>query len=150
MSETSARIGLPLLAVAQAQKEMTHNEALAMLDIAVLPVVEAVAPIAVPTAPLPGQCWIVGATPTDAWAGQAGAIAGWTAGGWRFLLPSLGMAVWSNADKGWVRRTEGGWMVAGQGAAIADPAGGATIDGEARTAVTAVLAVLRAHGLIAA
>ncbi len=32
--ETTARLGLPLLATGQAQKETTHNEALALIDLA--------------------------------------------------------------------------------------------------------------------
>jgi hypothetical protein len=40
-------------------------------------------------------------------------------------------------------------VVGSQGAAIADPAGGATIDLQCRAAVMAILARLRGHGLIA-
>lgn len=36
-----------------------------------------------------------------------------------------------------------------QGAAVADASGGATVDAEARTALNALLARLRAHGVIA-
>jgi len=34
---STPRLALPLLAVAQAQKEVTHNEALALLDLLVQP-----------------------------------------------------------------------------------------------------------------
>lgn len=45
----------------------------------------------------------------------------------------------------------GGEQVVGKRAvAIADPAGGSTTDVEARSAISAILAALRAHGLIAA
>ena len=84
---TSARLGLPLLAPGQAQKEMTHNEALAAIDLALAASVRAVGLDAPPLSPTPGESWIVGASPTGAWAGQAGALAGWTAGGWRFVRP---------------------------------------------------------------
>lgn len=40
-------------------------------------------------------------------------------------------------------------VVADEQAAITDPAGGATIDAQARTAIIAILNALRAHGLIA-
>src|SRR3990167_11217103 len=40
-------------------------------------------------------------------------------------------------------------VIGAQGAAVADASGGATIDAEARTAINALLARLRAHGLIA-
>ena len=48
MGLVSDRLKLPLLAAAQAQKEVTHNEALALADIAVQAVVQAVAPVIVP------------------------------------------------------------------------------------------------------
>lgn len=40
-------------------------------------------------------------------------------------------------------------VVGSQGAAVADPSGGITVDSEARTAISALLAELRTHGLIA-
>lgn len=39
-------------------------------------------------------------------------------------------------------------VVGARGAAIPDPAGGTTIDAEARSAIGAILAALRQHGLI--
>lgn len=44
---------------------------------------------------------------------------------------------------------DGDQVIGAQQAAIANPSGGATIDAEARTAVTSILGALRAHGLIA-
>jgi Protein of unknown function (DUF2793) len=149
MTETTARLALPMLAVAQAQKEMTHNEALAKLDATVQPVVVSVAPPVAPATPAAGQCWIVGPAPTGAWAGQAGALAVWTAGGWRFVAPFDGMSVWSIADMGLARRESGVWRTAGRQPAIPTPAGGTTIDAESRTAIAAILAVMRSSGLIA-
>lgn len=43
----------------------------------------------------------------------------------------------------------GNQVVGARGAAVADAAGGATIDAEARAAINALLARVRAHGLIA-
>jgi hypothetical protein len=148
MDEETERLSLPMLAVAQAQKEVTHNEALALLDIAVQPVVVAVAPATVPAAPVPGQCWIVGPVPTGAWAGQAGALAGWTGSGWRFVAPFEGLSAWSVADQGMVRREGTSWRIAARGGAIANPAGGGNVDLEARVAIGAILDLLRASGHI--
>ena len=164
MTETSARLALPLLVPGQAQKELFHNEALALVDMAVQASVVAVGLASPPDAPAPGQCWIVGAAPTGAWNGHADALAGWTAGGWRFLAPIVGMAVW-DAGAGRVARWTGdAWasgtlagarllvdgvqVVGARRAAIAAPAGGGTVDVEARAAVTAILAALAGHGLI--
>ena len=166
MSETSARLALPLIAPGQAQKELTHNEALALLDLATQPAVGAVGAITPPTAPTIGECWLLGASPSGAWAGHGGAIAGWTAGGWRFVTPREGMAVWAGPEAGVARYVAGGWLagvvhaaelliddvavVGVQQSAIADPAGGTVTDVQARAAIAAMLAAMRNHGLIAA
>ncbi|WP_367112966.1 DUF2793 domain-containing protein [Sphingomonas sp.] len=84
MTDPTHRLALPLLEPGQAQKEFFHNEALTRLDIAVQGA--ATGPADTPPAvPRPGQCWIVGATPTGDWIGHAHAVAGWTDAGWRFL-----------------------------------------------------------------
>lgn len=40
-------------------------------------------------------------------------------------------------------------VLGAQESAIADPAGGSTIDSEARTAISSILSALEAHGIIA-
>lgn len=166
MAQQTDRLKLPLLAVAQAQKEVTHNEALALADVAVQAVVQAVAPPAVPTASLPGQCWIVGTSPTGAWSGRAGSLAAWTVAGWRFVAPFEGMRAWSIADGQMVRRTTSAWVIGAQTATtlsiggkqvigaqrprVTIASGGATIDAEARAAILSIIAGLEAHGLFSA
>ncbi|HWK35574.1 DUF2793 domain-containing protein [Sphingomonas sp.] len=165
MSEdTTARWGLALLAPGQIQKEMTHNEALAALDLIVHPMVAAAGVDTPPAAPAQGACWLVGDAPTGAWDGHAGEIAGWTLAGWRFVVPRRGMTIWVEdpgiharyGDAGWEMGTiigdslvlAGEAMLGAPAAAIAAPAGGATTDDEARAAISAILAVLRHHNLI--
>jgi hypothetical protein len=97
MTETSARFALPFLQPGQAQKEVYHNEALALLDIAVQAAVQSADVAVPPDSPATGSCWIVAAGATGAWAGRSGTIAGWTSGGWRFVEPSEGMQVWNVA-----------------------------------------------------
>lgn len=165
MTMTTTRYGLPLLVPGQAQKEMFHNEALAAIDVLLHPAVEAVGLDAPPAAPAEGQSWIAGPNPTGEWTGRAHHLASWTSGGWRFREPVAGLTVtivddrlqaaWDGAR--WIvgtleaeRLIVGGRQVVGaQRPAIADPAGGATADAEARAALSAALAALRAHGLIA-
>lgn len=141
----SARLGLPYLAAGQAQKEWTHNEALALLDIAVQASVEAVGTTVPPPTPAAGACWIVGTEATGAWAGHAGAIAGWTDGGWRFLAPRPGMVAWSRVDGTAVRYGDAGWRL-DRSPPITAPVGGTTVDTECRTAVAAILMAMRERG----
>jgi Protein of unknown function (DUF2793) len=164
MTDISDRFHLPLLASGQAQKEVTHNEALALLDILVQSVVQAVAPAGVPTVPAAGQSWIVGPSPSGVWSGQAGNLASWTSGGWRFVVPIEGMSLWSIADSAYVRHEGGAWVigivkaislkigenqvVGSRQAAITSPTGGAVVDSEARAAINGILTAIRSHGLI--
>lgn len=165
MNEETPRLGFPLLANGQAQKEVTHNEALVLMDALIQPIVQAVGPSAVPATPQPGQCWIVGNGAGGAWAGHDNAIACWSEGGWRFVPSREGMSAWCLADGLPARRLEDRWVVGQIDAAfiqvdrkqvlgarqpaIPNAAGGAVIDAEVRVTVTAMLTMLRAHGLIA-
>lgn len=165
MSESSARLGMPWLQAGQAQKEVTHNEALALVDLALAAAVEAVGAETPPFEPEEGQAWILGTNPSGAWAGRGEALAGWTGGGWRFVTPFEGLSAWIVAEKLPARFTGGAWVVGEARAsrllvdglqvvgprrpAITAPSGGATVDGEARAALSAMLEALRAHGLIA-
>lgn len=163
MSAT-ARFALPLLYPGQSQKELFHNEALTLADALFQPCVEAAGGNSPPPEPVAGQCWIIGDTPTGAWAGEARALALWTPGGWRFVAPREGMAVWVADEALTARYVADAWqtgrlqgsrldldgeqVVGPREPGIDDPDGGATVDAEARIAITAILETLRAHGLI--
>lgn len=117
-----------------------------------------------PAVPVAGLCYIVGASPTGDWAGQAQKLAAVTSGGWRFIAPFEGLSVYVRGagttavyrGVAWDIGTLTGSQVAIAGqkvigareAAIAAPTGGITPDAEARTAIGQILAALRAHGLI--
>lgn len=164
MSEDQTpRFALPVLHIGQAAKEQTHNEALALIDLALCAVVEDVGVDVPPEEPQPGQCWVVGDAPTGVWAGNARAIAGWTDGGWRFVAAHTGLSAWCRAlgvqvtfHDHWARGVMhaeriliGGEQVVGsRQPAIEAPSGGSVVDSEARAAITTVIAALRTHGLI--
>ena len=165
MATTSPRIQLPLLAAGQAQKEITHNEALLRLDGVNHPVLESRFLTIPPVAPLPGQLWLVPAAATAAWATQIGNLALWTDGGWRFMPVPAGFLGWARLELMfvWYDGTywhNGDWpvssltvagktVVQAQSGAIVAPTGGTTIDSQARTTVSQILSALRGHGLIA-
>lgn len=89
MADTT-RLGLPLLAAAQAQKHVTHNEALLLLDGLVHLAVSSRGNTAPPAVPAEGERVLVGGAPTGAFAGEAGKIAAFDDGAWRFLQPRAG------------------------------------------------------------
>lgn len=98
-----------------------------------------------PVAPLDGQNWLIGANPTGDWAGRAGQVASRQAGNWLFSAPIEGMRL-LNRTTGQEARFLAGWQAP---ATPASPAGGTTIDSEARSAITAVISVLVAAGILA-
>lgn len=165
MSTTSDRFALPLLQAGQAQKELTHNEALALIDMLLHAQVESMTVATPPGGAAVGQCWVVAAGGTGTWVGHDGHLACLTSGGWRFVAPRKGLGVSCVADgrtyshDGTIWQPDpvrpdglyisGSRVVAARQAAIADPTGGSVTDTQARTAISAILTAMRSHGLIA-
>ena len=90
-------LSLPYLAAAQAQKHVTHNEALRLLDALVqLSVVSRL--ITPPLSPIDGARHIVLPAATGVFGGQAGKIATFVDGGWLFAVPEEGWLAFSEAD----------------------------------------------------
>lgn len=162
---TTTRLGLPLLAAGQAQKEITHNEALQALDVAVAAGVEEPPRAAPPASPAEGNCFIVSDTPTDGWTGHARQIACYSMGGWRFSTPVEGQLVFVRSSQVFAIYRQSAWdigtlpggklvldgqqVVGPRLAAISSPSGGTVVDAQCRDALNFVLTALRQHGLIA-
>jgi hypothetical protein len=91
MSETM-RLALPLLAAAQAQKHVTHNEALLTLDALSHPVVQSRA-LTVPPAANEGDLFLIATGATGDWASRDGTLAEWRDGAWAFHVPFEGLAI---------------------------------------------------------
>jgi hypothetical protein len=94
---TTPRLALPYILTQQAQKEVTHAAGLNRLDALVQPVVQQIGLNTPPASPAEGQCWIIGATPTGAWAGQANRLAQRIGGAWVFYAPFIGLVVFDAA-----------------------------------------------------
>jgi hypothetical protein len=112
--DATPRLSLPYLAAAQAQKHVTMNAALALLDGLVQTAVESRSTAAEPTAPTDGAIYILpaGATGAD-WAGQAaGTLMRFEAGAWSALQPEPGWLVYV--------KDEGVLIVQGAGGAWGD------------------------------
>jgi hypothetical protein len=83
MSETP-NLALPLVAAAQAQKHVTVNEALLLLDALAALRLESIAETAPPASPADGDRFAVPAGASGAWSGHAGEVALRIGGGWVF------------------------------------------------------------------
>ncbi len=94
MSETSAILALPYLLASQAQKHVTHNEALQLLDALVQLRVTAFDATLPPLTPSLGEAYALGAAPSGAWAGQANQLAIWQGEAWLFIAPQPGWRAW--------------------------------------------------------
>jgi hypothetical protein len=92
-------LGLPFIEGSQAQKHVTHNEGLRILDAAIQVAVLDLTRTAPPSSPTEGERHVVATGATGAWAGHANAIASWLDGAWAFLVPRAGWCIWSSADE---------------------------------------------------
>ncbi|MFP5076925.1 DUF2793 domain-containing protein [Rhizobium sp. YIM 134829] len=89
MTDVTANLEMPYILPSQAQKHVTHNEALQRLD-AVTQLVVSETRSAPPANPPEGSCYAVGPSPTGDWVGKAGLIAVRQDGSWLFIAPRRG------------------------------------------------------------
>jgi hypothetical protein len=102
-------LGLPLIAGDQAQKHITHNEALVALDAVVQLSVLDRTRTSPPGSPANGDRHIVAAGPSGAWSDMAGRIAMWIDGSWEFYQPREGWHAWVVAEGATAIYTGSGW-----------------------------------------
>ncbi len=95
---TTHKLQLPYILTGQSQKEVTHNQALNLLDIFVKPTVLAIGQNTPPASPNIGDCYIVGQNPTDEFTGQENNIAYYTENGWIFAATFKWLDVINEAD----------------------------------------------------
>ena len=110
MSDTSPILGLPYLQPAQAQKHVTHNEALQVLDMVTQLVVEAFDAENPPSVAEEGTVYALGGAPTGVWAGHPEALAVWRATAWSFLIPAPGWRAWGKAEGDFRVWDGAGWV----------------------------------------
>lgn len=90
MSQSSRNLSMPYIQPSQAQKHVTHNEAIRLLDVLVQLGVTSDELSSPPPAPTAGERFIVGAAPAGAWTGHADDLAVYEAGAWTFHAPRPG------------------------------------------------------------
>lgn len=106
-------LALPYLAAAQAQKHVTHNEALRLLDAVVQLAVLDTTLTAPPGSPTEGARYIVAATATGDWEDEDGKIAAYIDGAWTFIVPEDGWLAFDLAGERILVRISGAWVAAG-------------------------------------
>lgn len=105
---TTPNLALSYLVASQAQKEVTHNDALNDLDyLAQLPVIDRTLNTP-PASPNTGDTYIVGPSPTGAWTGNANNVAAFYSG-WRFKTPLAGWKAWARNENKLVYYTGSAW-----------------------------------------
>lgn len=114
---TTPKLQMPELVVGQAGKELTHNQALAVLDQLAQAVVVDKDLTAPPGTPANGSMYIVAAGAIGAWSGQSGKLAYWlaTVAAWTFITPADGWSVWVADEAVRYERKAGAWVVVATG-----------------------------------
>lgn len=110
MSETTVRHKLPYILAAQAQKHVTHNEALRLLDGLVNLHILAFDLDTSPITPLQGNCYTVGNNPTGDWAQHASSIAYYIDGSWMFIEPFKGLRAFDETNNRLVHFDGNAWQ----------------------------------------
>jgi hypothetical protein len=90
MSDDTPILSLPLILPAQAQKHVTHNEALRLLDVLVQLAVTDRTRITPPATPVEGDRHIIATGATGPWADRDGQVACFWGGAWLYLVPQAG------------------------------------------------------------
>jgi hypothetical protein len=111
---TTPNLSIPLLVSNQSGKEVTHNEALVIVDAILNRGVENKSTNTPPATPSGGEAYIVGSSPTDVFVSHEGDLAFYN-NGWRFITPNEGLTIWANDEdvlytydgSGWIKSDSG-------------------------------------------
>ncbi|MGI4877439.1 MAG: DUF2793 domain-containing protein [Janthinobacterium lividum] len=165
MAETTGRYLLPLLQSGQAQKEVTHNQAVAGVDALLHLAVASRTHAAPPAGPQAPAAWIVGAAATGIWSGRAGELALFDDAGWSYVAPRDGCLAYVRDEGVFAVYAEGNWLddawpakglliggrrlLSAEPTAILQVSGGSVVDVQARATIAAMLNALQTMGLVA-
>jgi hypothetical protein len=129
----SPRLAFPYIAESQNSKYITHNGALDRLDALVQTTVIDRDLTSPPGSPAEGDMYIVGGSPSGAWAGHANHLTEYIGATWVFYTPAEGWKTWIADEDLEVVWNGSAWVT------LADP-GGAYTDEQAQDAVGTILA----------
>lgn len=160
--ESTVRLGLPLLMAGQAQKDVTHNEALHAIDRLVALAVQSRTRAAPPAVPAAGAAYIV-PPGTGTWPAAPDTLMVWDGHGWVATAAPAGTVAFIIEEAATCVKTASGWssgwpaggltiggraVLAAPPVAVTVPAGGAVIDAEARASIAAIVGALLSQGIV--
>lgn len=103
------RLALPAIEAAQAQKHVTHNDALTLLDCLTQLTVESRTLTAPPGSPVDGACYIPASGASGAWSGWDNQLALYSGGGWQRIASVSGLKAWVKAERLTLTFEDGVW-----------------------------------------
>ena len=112
MSTVSPNLSLPYIQQNQAQKHVTHNEGMRLLDGVVQLSVLSRAQTAPPANPVAGDRYILPSGATGAWAGFDDSLAHWEENAWRIIPPNEGWVAWDQNGLALLVFSQGQWTEA--------------------------------------
>jgi len=148
LTDITPNLSLPYLMPAQAQKHVTVNESIRMLDALIQMNILDRDLTSPPGNPADGDRYIVAASATGSWAAKANQIAAYQDGAWMFYAPREGFTVWVADEDKLVAFNGTAWVVAGGGSINSTPLIGvnATADTTNRLSVASAATLLNHEG----
>jgi hypothetical protein len=107
--EQTSNLKLPYIAPSQAQKHVTHNEAIRALDALVQLSVAGRNAAEPPAEPQEGDRYIVASPASGPWTGKNNHIAAWQDGAWAFFEPQEGWYAWVMEERAFVVFSQAAW-----------------------------------------
>ena len=108
----SPNLEMSYIVASQAQKEVTHNEAINDLDCLAQLCVASRTLSTPPSSPNDGEAYIIGSSPVGAWSGKAGSVALYFSG-WRFKTPKAGWLAFVQSEAKFVVFNGTSWALLG-------------------------------------
>ena len=147
MADTTPNLLLPYLAASQAQKHVTHNEALRLLDALAQLRIDSFEAVSPPASPANGEVHAIGVGGAGVWAGQDGRLAIYADNAWAFLAPKDGWRAWDLGASELRVYSGGVWLAVATPLQNLDGLGiGATSDATNRLSVAAPASLFSHQG----
>jgi hypothetical protein len=109
MPDNTPNLSMPYILPAQAQKHVTHNEALQIIDAVGQLCLEAIGQTAPPATAANGLVWAVGTAPTGQWFSHDNELAIRAGNGWIFVPPQEGWSAWDRSSASVRVWQDGAW-----------------------------------------